>query len=275
MIVDTKPIHNQKHGGIAVFEGKSISNLTGFKVAGIMKLTKRVYLVGGSGYGLSPSGDCNVYIVDGGSEYALIDTGGGYGIPAMINNMKKDGLNPEKITKTLITHCHYDHIGGNFDIKEETNTEILCHPNDREAIETLNELSLYDMAQESGLEFEAVSIDATVDDGDIIKVGDIELKTIHNPGHTPGCISFILEEDGVKSLLCGDIAGASGRLGFINGPGFVLEDWKKSIKKLMEYTPQRLYPGHGTFLMADTMSHLMMYDQKMNAPWTTIITAVG
>ena len=130
LIVDTNPIHNQKHGGNTVCEGKSISNLRGFKVAGIMKLTKHVYLVGGSGYGLSPSGDCNTYIVDGGSEYALIDTGGGYGIPAMINNMKKDGLNPKKITKTLITHSHYDHIGGNFDIKEETDTEIFCHPND-------------------------------------------------------------------------------------------------------------------------------------------------
>jgi len=109
----------------------------------------------------------------------------------------------------------------------------------------------------------------------IIKVGEVELETIHNPGHTPGCISFLLEDDGVKSLLCGDITGASGRLGFINGPGFVLDDWKKSIKKLMEYTPQRLYPGHGTFLMGDAMSHLMIYDQKMNAPWTSIITSVG
>jgi hydroxyacylglutathione hydrolase len=240
-----------------------------------MKLTERVYLVGGSGYGLSPSGDCNIYLVDGKTEMALIDTGGGYGVSAILENIRRDGLNPKKITKTLITHSHFDHIGGNHDIKEATGTEILCHPLEREAIEKLNEYSLYTMAQQWGLEFKAVSIDGTVEDGDIIQVGDVKLEVVHNPGHTPGCISFMLEEDGVKSLICGDIAGASGRLGYINGPGFVLDDWKKSIKKLVEISPQRLYPGHGTFLLADAPSHLKLYDQKMNAAWTTIITEVG
>ncbi|MFH1179258.1 MAG: MBL fold metallo-hydrolase, partial [Candidatus Bathyarchaeota archaeon] len=69
-----------------------------------MKLTERVYLVGGSGYGLSPSGDCNIYLVDGKTEMALIDTGGGYGVSAILENIRRDGLNPKKITKTLITH---------------------------------------------------------------------------------------------------------------------------------------------------------------------------
>jgi glyoxylase-like metal-dependent hydrolase (beta-lactamase superfamily II) len=240
-----------------------------------MKLTERVYLVGGSGYGLSPSGDCNIYLVDGGTELALIDTGGGYGVSAILENIRKDGLDPKRITKTLITHSHFDHIGGNYDIKEETGTELFCHPADREAIEALNEYSLYTMAQQWGLEFKAVPIDRTVEEGDIVKVGDVELKVVHNPGHNPGCISFLLEKDSVTSLLCGDIAGASGRLGYINGPGFSLDEWKKSIKKLVELSPQRLYPGHGTFLLADAPSHLKLYDQKMNAAWTTIITEVG
>ena len=240
-----------------------------------MRLTESIYLVGGSGYGLSPSGDCNVYIVNGGDELALIDTGGGYGVPAILENIRKDGLDPKKITKTLITHSHFDHIGGNYDIKKQTGSEILCHPADREAIETLNEFSLYEMAKQWGLEFKAVPIDGTIDEGDKIKVGKLELKVVHNPGHTPGCISFLVDDNGVRSLLCGDIAGASGRLGYINGPGFSLDDWKKSIKKLVELGPSRLYPGHGTFLLDDAASHLKLYDQKMNAAWTTIITEVG
>ena len=240
-----------------------------------MKLTERVHLVGGSGYGLSPSGDCNIYLVNGGRELALIDTGGGFGVQSILKNIRKDGLDSKKITKTLISHCHFDHIGGNYEIKEETGTDLICHPADREPIETLNKLSLYNMATERGLEFKAIPIDYTVKDRDKIQVGDLELEVVHNPGHTPGCISFLFEEDGVKSLLCGDIAGASGRLGYINGPGFVLDDWKESIKKLLEINPQRLYPGHNTFLMEDARSHLLIYDQKMNAAWTTIITEVG
>jgi len=240
-----------------------------------MKLTDRVYLVAGSGYGISPSGDCNCYVVDGGSELALIDTGGGYGAKAILDNIKRDGLDPRKITKTLITHSHFDHIGGNYDIQEATGTKIYSHPNDKESIETLNEYSLYTMAQEWGLEFKAAPVDGTVSEGDIIKVGDVELKTVHNPGHTPGCISFLLDEEGVTGLLCGDIAGASGNLGYINGPGFVLDDWKASIKKLAALKPERMYPGHGTFVLGDATSHLLQYDAKMNAAWTTIITSVG
>jgi glyoxylase-like metal-dependent hydrolase (beta-lactamase superfamily II) len=240
-----------------------------------MKLTDRVYLVAGSGYGISPSGDCNCYVVDGGSELALIDTGGGYGVKAIMGNMKRDGLDPKKITKTLITHCHFDHIGGNHGIREATGSKIISHPTDKEAIETLNALSLYTMAQEWGLEFKAAPVDETVVDGDVIQVGEVELKTVSNPGHTPGCISFMLDDYGVSSLLCGDISGASGNLGYINGPGFDLNAWKASIKKLAALKPERMYPGHGTFLLGDATSHLLQYDAKMNAAWTTIITSVG
>ncbi len=260
---------------VYAIEGNLLKISIALGLRGIMKLTERVYLVGGSGYGLSPSGDCNIYLVNGGEELALIDTGDNLDVQYIMDNIRKDGLDPRRITKTLITHCHFDHIGGNYEIKEETGTDILCHLADREPIEKLNDLSLYDMAQQWGLEFKAAPIDGTVEDGDMIKVGDIELQVVHNPGHTPGCISFVLEEDGVKSLISGDIAGASGRLGYINGPGFNLDDWKKSIKKLIDLKPHRMFPGHGTFLLADATSHLMIYDQKMNSAWTTIVTEVG
>jgi hydroxyacylglutathione hydrolase len=241
-----------------------------------MKLTERIHLVGGSGYGLSPIGDCNVYLVNGGKELALIDTGGGAGVQSILNNIVNDGLEPKRIKKALITHAHYDHIGGNHEMVERTGCKILCHPLEKEAIETLNECSLYDMAVNNGLRFEACKVDKTIDEGDQIQVGDLLLNVVHTPGHTPGCISFTFtEEDTKKGLLCGDIAGAQGRLGFINGPGFSLEDWKNSIKKLIKLKPDRLYPGHNTFLMSNATDHLKMYDAKMNAPWTTIVTSVG
>ncbi|MCW4049239.1 MAG: MBL fold metallo-hydrolase [Candidatus Bathyarchaeota archaeon] len=241
-----------------------------------MKLTEKVHLVGGSGYGLSPQGDCNIYLVNGGDELALIDTGGGFGVKDILGNVKADGFDPKKITKVLITHCHFDHIGGNYDLKNELGCNIISHDSDKTPIETLDELSLYTMAQERGLEFKATKVDATVKEGDKVQVGDVSLNVVHNPGHTPGCISFLLDEDdGKRGLLCGDIAGPSGNLGYINGPGFNLDDWKMSIKKLVDLSPDRLYPGHNTFILNNAKEHLELYDQKMNAAWTTIITSVG
>jgi glyoxylase-like metal-dependent hydrolase (beta-lactamase superfamily II) len=175
----------------------------------------------------------------------------------------------------LNTHCHFDHIGGNYDLKEKYGCRIISHKKDREAIESLNHLSLYSMALERGLKFKPTKVDQTVDDKDIIKIGSIDLKVVSNPGHTPGCISLLLTENRKKSLLCGDIAGPQGRLGYINGPGFNLKEWKNSIKKLVDLEPERLFPGHNTFLMGDATMHLKLYDQKMNAAWTTIITSIG
>lgn len=240
-----------------------------------MKLTDRIYLVGGSGYGLSPIGDCNIFLIDGKSELALIDTGGGNGVDDILGNIKKMGLDPEKITIAFNTHCHFDHIGGNKVFKEKTGCKIVAHPSDKKSIETLDELTLYSMAEERGLNFEGTNVEMEVVDKDIVQVGDLALEVIHNPGHTPGCFSLLLKEGEKTSILCGDIAGAQGRLGYINGPGFNLPDWKKSIKKLISFNPDRLFPGHNTFLMNNATEHLQVYDQKMNAAWTTIITEVG
>ena len=73
----------------------------------------------------------------------------------------------------------------------------------------------------------------------------------------------------------GDTASAQGKLGFINGPGFSLEDWKKSIKKMLEMKPDRMFPGHGVFVLSGAVEHLTVYDEKMNAPWINVVTMVG
>jgi glyoxylase-like metal-dependent hydrolase (beta-lactamase superfamily II) len=241
-----------------------------------MKITDQVYLVGGAGFGYSAIGDCNVYLVDGGSALALIDTGGGSGAKNILGNIKRMGFDPRKIIVAFNTHSHFDHIGGNYDIKKATGCRIAAHEADRLSIIELGENSLYDMARERGLSFQPTDVEVTLVDGDEFQVGDVTLNIIHTPGHTPGCISlFMKESDGKTGLFCGDMAGANGRLGYINGPGFDLDNWKMSIKRMLELKPDRLYPGHNTFLLGDAMEHLKLYDQKMNAAWTTIVTSIG
>jgi hydroxyacylglutathione hydrolase len=241
-----------------------------------MKITDQVYLVGGAGFGYSATGDCNVYLLDGGGALALIDTGGGLGAKDILGNVKRMGFSPNKITVAFNTHSHFDHIGGNSEIRRATGCKIAAHEADRRSIEELDELSLYGMAEERGIKFKADKVDVALRDGETYQVGDVSLKVVHTPGHTPGCISLLLKEKDSKiGVFCGDIAGASGRLGYINGPGFDLADWKMSIKRLIELKPDRLYPGHNTFLVGDALDHLRLYDQKLNAAWTTIVTSVG
>jgi len=240
-----------------------------------MRLTDRTYLIGGSAYGYSAPGDCNMYLVDCGDELALIDTGGGKGIPKVLENIKAMGLDPASLEVAFITHCHYDHIGGNKGIKEATGCKIAAHEAEKDEIETLGELTLYQMAMDNGLSFEPTGVDMVLKGNQRVRVGELEFEVIHTPGHTPGGISFKLEEGDATSVFSGDTASAQGRLGYINGPGFDLPDWKASIKRLLTLKPDRLFPGHGVFVLSGAVEHLAALDQKMNAPWVNIVTSVG
>lgn len=240
-----------------------------------MKLTERVYLIGGGAYGYSATGDCNMYLVDCKGSLALIDTGGGNGIPRVIENIGKMGLDPDDLEVAFVTHCHYDHIGGNKAIKDATGCKIAAHEDEKEEIEGLGELTLYEMGRESGLEFEPSRVDVSLIGGESMRVGDIDFEIVHTPGHTPGGISLVVREEGAMSLFPGDTASAQGRLGFINGPGFSLGDWKKSIKKMLDLNPERMFPGHGVFVLSGAVEHLTVYDAKMNSPWINVVTSVG
>lgn len=240
-----------------------------------MRLIDRIYLVGGSDYGYSAPGDCNVYMVDCGGALALIDTGCGKGIPMVLGNIRRMGFDPASLDVAFLTHCHYDHIGGNKAIKESTGCSIAAHEIEKDEIEALGELTLYEMAREEGLSFEPANVDVALHGNQRVKVGDLEFEVIHTPGHTPGGISLMLQDAGTTSLFSGDTASAGGRLGYINGPGCDLKNWKTSIKKLLALRPERLFPGHGVFVLSGAADDLALLDQKMNAPWINIVTSVG
>ena len=42
-----------------------------------------------------------------------------------------------------------------------------------------------------------------------------------------------------------------------------------------EFRPERMFPGHGVFVLSGALEHLMLLDDKINTPWTTIIAEIG
>ncbi|MBS7630320.1 MBL fold metallo-hydrolase [Candidatus Bathyarchaeota archaeon] len=235
-----------------------------------MRLTEKIYLVGGAGFGYSAKGDCNVFLVDCGETLALIDSGAGKGVSKIFENIDRMGLKNKRIEILFNTHCHYDHIGGNFDFKAK-GCKIAAYRDEADEIEKLEELSLYSMAKTEGLEFKSVEVDIRLNDGEIIEVGDSQFEVIHTPGHTPGGMCLLFRKNGCKNLFSGDTASAQGKLGWINGPGCDIQEWKKSIKKLLKFEPDRLFPGHGVFVLSEATEHLRLLDFNMNMPWTVVI----
>jgi len=126
------------------------------------------------------------------------------------------------VVKILITHTHSDHIGALAEVKSATNAPIYVHPLD---------------ATQARIDY-----DVPIQDGDEIEVGDLRLRAIHTPGHTPGQVCLMLDND---RTLVGDTI-------FVGGPGRTSshKDFKTTMKTMQEIVftwpdETKFYPGHG------------------------------
>ncbi|MDB2414620.1 hydroxyacylglutathione hydrolase [Rickettsiales bacterium] len=96
----------------------------------------------------------------------------------VLEELKNQGWNLDYI---LNTHHHYDHIGGNKQLKSETGCKVVGFANDAHRI---------------------TGIDIKLNDGDNFDIGNSTAKVMFVPGHTLGHIIYYFEKD--KILFCGD-----------------------------------------------------------------------
>ncbi len=159
------------------------------------------------------------------------------------------GDEPDKILLTLAglklkvkyiinTHGHFDHVGGNKRMKDATGADILIHSLDAPMLGYISQsASAWGMNGE-----DSPPPDLMLKDGDELKFGDITLKVIHTPGHSPGGIS--LYSDGF--VFVGDtlFAGSIGRTDF---PGGDFDTLISSIRKKLFVLGDdvRVFTGHG------------------------------
>jgi len=135
------------------------------------------------------------------------------------------------------THGHPDHTCGNGIVKKEYGAPILIHQRDANMLGG----SADRIAALFALKSSSPRPDMYLCDGDILEFGEMALKVVHTPGHSPGSISLV----GEKSVFTGDtlFAGSIGRVDF---PESSSNDMKTSLRKLTRL-PDCLvvYPGHG------------------------------
>lgn len=175
----------------------------------------------------------NCYLVSTAAAAVVIDPG--------FENLRAEEFlleGSDKQRLILLTHAHFDHIGGALRLREKTGADIVIGRCDNEYL-SVPEVNL---SNSFGVRLEPFCADRTVDDGDIINAGDMEIKVLHTPGHTVGGVCYLINE----SLFSGDtlFCGSVGRTDF---PGGDFGELSASVKRLYSLLPDEttVYPGHG------------------------------
>ncbi len=229
-----------------------------------MRLSERIYLVGGGtlGFGISHELDCHVYLIDGSGGMVLIDSGAGVTIEPIIRNIQRDGLDLRRLKNVLLTHAHADHAGAAFEWRKRFGAVVAASKEAAEYVRNGDEekISLA-VAKRGGFypkdyAFHACPVERVLAEGDRFKFGDLELEVIETPGHCSGMLSFVLKEQGQRVLFDGDTVFHDGKLLITNVWDCDLQEYVGSIQKLAALKVDALLPGHLTVSLSQGARHI-------------------
>ncbi|WP_010530985.1 MBL fold metallo-hydrolase [Lentibacillus jeotgali] len=177
----------------------------------------------------------NCYIVHNDTDALIIDPGGNP--EAMTNYLTKEQVNPRAI---LLTHAHFDHIGGVDALRSYYNIEVYLH--DKEA-EWLENPEYNGSTSFMGSKIVTKRAEHNLEQGRLA-IGSITLKVIHTPGHSPGSVSFLFSDQ--QLVISGDVLFNQG-IGRTDLPGGDMSVLERSIRDSLYQLPDSytVYPGHG------------------------------
>jgi hydroxyacylglutathione hydrolase len=153
-----------------------------------------------------------------------------------------DFIGTKKLTVQglLNTHCHIDHVLGNYFVKEEYKTKLHIHKKDEPVLKAVK---VY--APNYGFfQYQETTPDAYLEEGQILRLGNEELKVLFVPGHAPGHVAFYNEKN--KILIGGDVLFYNS-IGRTDLPGGDFDTLIESIHTKLFTLPDEVtvYPGHG------------------------------
>jgi metallo-beta-lactamase class B len=189
------------------------------------RIVGNLYYVGAS--------DVSAYLLTTPEGHILIDSGFAETVPLIEANLKKLGFRLEDIRLLLISHGHFDHVGGIAELKARTKARLLVNPIENALLARGGK---GDFAFQDKYSFAPVMPDAALSDGEEVSLGGTVLKAHFTPGHTKGCTSWTttITEGGrvYRVVIAASLTAPGYRL--IDNPDYpgIGADYEASIAKL-------------------------------------------
>ncbi len=178
----------------------------------------------------------NCYFIYNESQVLIVDPGADAdNIQAVVAQI---GVRPVGI---ILTHAHYDHIGAVDEIRDLYGIDVyLCEIEKDWLTDPMKNLSGGSWREE----VRARPADHYFEINQPCQIGDFRFQVVPTPGHSPGSVSFIFEEE--KFVVSGDII-FSGTIGRTDLPEADFHTLKNSIRReIFTLDPSfKIYPGHG------------------------------
>ena len=181
----------------------------------------------------------NTYVLSVGKDAVIVD-------PGNSNKQETEELDQYISNETLVvkyilnTHCHIDHVLGNYYVKEKYKAPLLIHEAD---LPVLRAVKAY--APNYGFPgYTECLPDSFLKEGDEIELGNLKTKVLFVPGHAPGHVAFYFESE--KKVFSGDVLFQSS-IGRTDLPGGNFDTLIESIHQKLFTLPDEVvvYSGHG------------------------------
>lgn len=179
--------------------------------------------------------ETNSFLLWQGQQAVIIDPS--IGAEQLLQKTRELQVEGVQLIAIWNTHGHIDHVYDNARWKAEFDVPIFCHQADHFFLEHLREQSLW-----FGLaEPEVVQPDELLSEGQTLRVGDLEVKVLELPGHSPGSVAFGFDD----YLISGDVIFQRS-YGRVDLPGANPKHLARSLERVFALPAQtQILCGHG------------------------------